>query len=91
MIHDDGEAIITVWIKVTNNIVEGHTVQPKLTLGWAEGEKGRRNRPYGWRSREVLGCGELLRQDPSWGREGGNLNPGDQFPVAEIEVWTPQT
>ena len=39
MIPDDGEATLTVWIKVTRNIVEGHTVQPKLVLGWAEGER----------------------------------------------------
>jgi len=86
MIPDDGEAIITVWLKVTENIVEGHTVQPKLTLGWVEGEKG---------GEIVLidGAPEKFLVEGSFsakilpGPEGGNLNPGDQFPVAEIEVW----
>ena len=85
MIPDDGEATITIWIKVTNNIVEGHTVQPKLTLGWAEGEKGGEIVLTDGAPEKFLVAGSFSAKILP-GPEGGNLNPGDQFPVAEIEV-----
>lgn len=86
MIADDGEATLTVWIKVTKNIVEGHTVQPKLTLGWAEGEKGGEIALTDGAPEKFLVAGSFSAKILP-GPEAGNFNPGDQFPVAEIEVW----
>jgi hypothetical protein len=86
MIPDDGEATLTVWVKVTKNIVEGHTVQPKLVLGWAEGEKGGEIVLTDGAPEKFLVAGSFSAKILP-GPAGGNLNPGDQFPVAEIEVW----
>ncbi|HEU68436.1 MAG TPA: hypothetical protein ENN53_04375 [Candidatus Acetothermia bacterium] len=86
MLPDDGEAWLTVWIKVTERIVHGHTVQPRIRLWWSEGDEG--------------GMIELVDAAPERfvvegsfgaeglpGPEGGILNPGDTFLVAEAEVW----
>lgn len=85
MIADDGEAVLTVWLKVTDKIKEGRTVQPKLTLGWAEGEKGGEMVLVDGNPEKFLVAGSFSARILA-GPGGGNLNPGDQFPVAEIAV-----
>ncbi|MFN3347146.1 MAG: hypothetical protein ACK42E_04995, partial [Candidatus Bipolaricaulaceae bacterium] len=85
LISDDGEAYLYVWVKVTERITEGRTIQPKLTLGWAEGDRGGTLELLdGAPERLVVAGSFAARALP--GPEGGNLNPGDLFPVMEIEA-----
>jgi len=86
MLPDDGEAWIEVWVKVTEDIVHGHTVQPQIRLWWSEGDAGG--------TIELTdGVADTFVVDESFGAqglpgpEGGVLNPGDVFLVAEAEVW----
>jgi len=86
MLPDDGEAWIEVWVKVTEDIVHGHTVQPQIRLWWSEGDAGG--------TIELTdGVADTFVVDGSFGAqglpgpEGGVLNPGDVFLVAEAEVW----
>ncbi|MEN3009774.1 MAG: hypothetical protein ABDI20_02115, partial [Candidatus Bipolaricaulaceae bacterium] len=84
-IPDDGEAYLSVWVKVTERITEGRTLQPKIVLGWAEGEKGGTlELRDGTPERLVVSGSFGAKALP--GPEGGNLNPGDRLPVAEVEV-----
>lgn len=85
MILDDGEAYLYVWVKVTDRITEGRTIQPKLILGWAEGEKGGTLELVDGTPEKLVVAGSFTARILP-GPEGGNLNPGDRFPVAEVEV-----
>ncbi len=85
-VPDDGEAILTVWIKVSAQIFEGSTVQPRIRLLWSEGGEGG--------TLEITdSVPEVFVVDTSFdarglpGPEGGTLNPGDTFLVAEAEAW----
>ena len=86
MLPDDGEAWLTVWIKVTEQIVHGHTVQPRLRLWWSEGSEGGTIEITDGVPEEFVVTGSFLAQALP-GPEGGVLNPGDVFLVAEAEVW----
>lgn len=86
MLPDDGEVWVTVWIKTTDQIVHGHTVQPRLRLWWSEGDEGGTVEITDGVPEELLVRGSLLAQGLP-GPEGGALNPGDVFLVAEAEVW----
>lgn len=86
MLPDDGAAWLEVWVKVTERIVHGRTVEPKIRLWWSEGDAGG--------TIELSdGVAETFVVDGSFGAqallapEGGVLNPGDVFLVAEAEVW----
>ncbi|MCS7217239.1 MAG: hypothetical protein NZ924_06210 [Candidatus Bipolaricaulota bacterium] len=84
-IADDGEAYFYVWVKVTERITEGRTLQPRIILSWAEGEKGGTlELRDGTPEKLVLSGSFGAKALP--GPEGGNLNPGDRLPVAEVEV-----
>lgn len=85
MVPDDGEAYLYVWVKVTDRITEGRTIQPKIVLGWAEGEKGGTLELVDGAPEKLVVAGSFKAAILP-GPEGGNLNPGDRFPVAEIEV-----
>lgn len=85
MIPDDGEAYISVWVKVTDRITEGRTIQAKIILEWAEGEKGGARELVDGVPEKLVVAGSFSAK-ALLGPEGGNLNPGDRFPVAEIEV-----
>lgn len=85
MIPDDGEAYVYVWVKVTDRITEGRTIQPKIILEWAEGEKGGAIELVDGVPEKLVAAGSFSAKALS-GPEAGNLNPGDRFPVAEIEV-----
>ncbi|MBC7222251.1 hypothetical protein H5T56_04650 [Candidatus Bipolaricaulota bacterium] len=85
MILDDGEAYLYVWAKVTERITEGRTIQPKITLGWAEGDKGGTLELVDSAPEKLVVAGSFSARALT-GPEGGNLNPGDRFPVAEVEV-----
>lgn len=83
---DDGEAWLTVWVKTTDRLVHGRTIQPRIRLWWSEGKEGG--------TIELTdGVPEIFVVEGSFGaqglpgREGGVLNPGDVFLVAEAEVW----
>ncbi|MEN3011157.1 MAG: hypothetical protein ABDI20_09425 [Candidatus Bipolaricaulaceae bacterium] len=86
VIPDDGEAYFYVWVKVTERVTEGRTIQPKVILGWAEGEKGGTLELTDGAPEHLVLAGSFGAKALS-GPEGGNLNPGDRFPVAEIELW----
>lgn len=85
MILDDGEAYLSVWVKVTDRIIEGRTLQPKIVLEWAEGDKGGTVELVDGVPEKLVVAGSFSAKILP-GPEGGNLNPGDRFPVAEIEV-----
>jgi hypothetical protein len=85
VIPDDGEAYFSVWVKVTDKITEGRTIQPKLTLEWVEGEKGGKIELVDGTPEKLLVTSSFAAKALA-GPEGGNLNPGDRFPVAEFEV-----
>ncbi len=85
MIQDDGEAYLYVWVKVTDKITEGRTLQPKVILEWAEGDKGGTIELVDGVPEKLVVAGSFSAKILP-GPEGGNLNPGDRFPVAEIEV-----
>ncbi|MCR4391716.1 MAG: hypothetical protein NUV94_02795 [Candidatus Acetothermia bacterium] len=86
MIPDDGEAWLEIWVKVTDRIVHGHTIQPRIRLWWSEGKEG-------GMIDLTDGVPETFVVEGSFGAqglpgpEGGVLNPGDVFLVAEAEVW----
>ncbi|GAB4306259.1 MAG: hypothetical protein Kow0097_05640 [Candidatus Bipolaricaulota bacterium] len=86
MLPDDGEAWLTVWIKVTERIVHGHTVQPRLRLWWSEGSEGGTIEITDGVPEEFVVTGSFRAQGLP-GPEGGVLNPGDVFLIAEAEVW----
>ncbi len=86
MILDDGEAYLEVWVKVTDRITEGRTIQPKITLWWAEGDQGGTIELLDGAPEKLLVAGSFSAKALA-GPAGGNLNPGDRFPVAEFEVW----
>lgn len=85
MFLDDGEAYLYMWVKVTERITEGRTIQPKIVLGWAEGDKGGTIELVDGAPEKLVVAGSFAARALP-GPEGGNLNPGDRFPVAEIEV-----
>lgn len=86
MIPDDGEAWLEVWVKATDRIVHGNTIQPRIRLWWSEGKEG-------GMIDLADGAPEVFVVEGSFGAqglpgpEGGVLNPGDVFLVAEAEVW----
>ncbi len=86
MLPDDGEAWLAVWIKVTEKIVHGHTVQPRIRLWWSEGDGGGTIELTDGGPEEFVVEGSFGAQGLP-GPEGGALNPGDTFLVAEAEVW----
>ncbi|MGB9757571.1 MAG: hypothetical protein ACPLZE_03765 [Candidatus Bipolaricaulaceae bacterium] len=85
MIPDDGEAYLEVWVKATEGITEGRTIQPKITLWWAEGDQGGALEVVDGAAEKLVVAGSFAARALA-GPEGGNLNPGDRFPVAEFEV-----
>ncbi len=85
MILDDGEAYLYVWVKVTDRAAEGRTIQPKLILEWAEGEKGGILELVDGVPERLVVAGSFSAKALA-GPEGGNLNPGDRFPVAEMDL-----
>lgn len=85
MVLDDCAAYLFVWVKVTAKITEGRTIRPKMVLGWAEGEKGGTLELVDGVPETLLVAGSFSAQILP-GPAGGNLNPGDRFPVAEIAV-----
>lgn len=86
VIPDDGEAWLTVWVKVTDRLVHGHTIQPRLKLWWSEGEEGGTIELTDGLPEQFVVEGSFGAQGLP-GPEGGVLNPGDVFLVAEAEVW----
>lgn len=86
MLPDDGEAWLTVWIKTTDKIVHGHTVQPRIRLWWSEGGEGGQIELVDAKP-EVFVVEKSFDAQGLPGPEGGVLNPGDAFLVAEAEVW----
>lgn len=86
MLPDDGEMWLELWVKVTDRIVHGRTIQPRIRLWWSEGgEGGQIELTDGAPERFVVEGSFEARGLP--GPEGGVLNPGDVFLVAEAEVW----
>ncbi len=86
MIPDDGEAWLTVWVKVTDPIIHGRTIQPRLRLWWTEDKEGGTIELTDGVPEELVVEGSFSAQGLP-GPEGGVLNPGDVFLVAEAEVW----
>ncbi len=86
MVPDDGEAWLTVWVKVTDRIVHGNTLQPRITLWWSEGKEGGTVELTDSVPERFVVEGSFGAQGLP-GPEGGVLNPGDVFLVAEAEVW----
>lgn len=84
-VSDDGEAYFYVWVKVTEKITEGRTIQPKVVLGWAEGDKGGLLEAVDGVPEKLVAAGSFTAKALA-GPAGGNLNPGDRFPVTEVEV-----
>ncbi|MCX7750637.1 MAG: hypothetical protein N2320_03685 [Candidatus Bipolaricaulota bacterium] len=86
MVPDDGEMWVELWVKVTDRIAHGRTIQPRIRLWWSEGGEG-------GQIELVDGVPETFVVEGSFdarglpGPEGGVLNPGDVFLVAEAEVW----
>lgn len=82
---DDTQAVITVWVGVTDQIVEGHTVKPRLRLWFSEGDEG-------GEAQVEDGAPEQMVKESSFfasalpGPEGGVLNPGDYFPIFQFQV-----
>ncbi len=85
-IPDDGEGSLTVWIKASGRISDGRTVQPKIRLWWSEGGEGGTFELVD-AAPEVFVVDKSLEARGLPGPEGGYLNPGDTFLVAEAEVW----
>ncbi len=84
LIPDDTQATLYVWIKASDTPVQGHTVKPRVVLGWAEGKKGGTieitdSAPDGFVVEDSF-TGQVLGEPA-----GGILNPGDSFPVLEVE------
>lgn len=86
MLPDDGEIWIELWVKVTDRIVHGRTIQPRIRLWWSEGGEGGQIELVDAKPEVFVVEGSFdARGLP--GPEGGVLNPGDVFLVAEAEVW----
>lgn len=86
VLPDDGEMWLELWVKVTDRIVDGRTIQPRIRLWWSEGsEGGQIELTDAVPERFVVEGSFDARGLP--GPEGGTLNPGDAFLVAEAEVW----
>lgn len=84
-IPDDEEAVLTVWVKVRKGITEGHTLKPKVALGWAEGKDGGTIEIEDGAPETFVVAGSFAGQalaEP----QGGILNPGDRFPVLTVEI-----
>lgn len=86
MLPDDGELWLELWVKVTDRIVHGRTIQPRIRLWWSEGGEGGQIELVDAKPEVFVVEGSFdARGLP--GPEGGVLNPGDVFLVAEAEVW----
>jgi len=86
VVPDDGEAWLTVWVKVTDRIVHGRTIQPRIKLWWSEDREGGTIELTDGVPEQLVVQGSFAAQGLP-GPEGGVLNPGDVFLVAEAEVW----
>ncbi len=86
MLPDDGELWLEIWVKVTDRIVHGRTIQPRIRLWWSEGKEGGTIELTDGVPETFVVEGSFAAQGLP-GPEGGVLNPGDVFLVAEAEVW----
>ncbi len=80
---DDSLGYIEVMIKSSEDPAHGHTLQPELTLWYSEGKEGESFTLLDG-SPDRLSI-EVFSAEILPGPQGGNLNPKDEFVVAEIE------
>lgn len=80
---DDSLGYIEVMIKASEDPAHGHTLQPELTLWYSEGKEGESFTLLDG-SPDRLSV-EVFSAEILPGPQGGNLNPKDEFVVAEIE------
>lgn len=80
---DDSLGYIEVMIKTSEDPTHGHTLQPELTLWYSEDKEGESTTLLDG-SPDRLNV-EVFSAEILPGPQGGNLNPKDEFVVAEIE------
>lgn len=84
-ITDDTSATLSVYVGVTGQITDGHTIQTQVEIRYSEGEEGGELLIKDSFA-EVLSSAESISAQPASGIEAGVLNPGDVLPTMQLSL-----
>lgn len=84
-VPDDEDAVLTVWMKAGDNLIDGHTLQTRIHLWYSEGSEGDETTVLDAVA-ETLVMAISFDAQVLTSPRGGILNPGDEFPVLQVKA-----